>query len=91
MKKNTIFIFHETHGVLSMGPGVTLRHFCDLTDVTLADGDTNSIQNDDDNKTILGIIIFASGVTWWPKVREKLILQIYVVLKCLVLLVTEKI
>ena len=55
--KITNFIFHETHGVLSMGPGVTLRHFCDLTDVTLADEDTNSIQNDDDNKTILGIII----------------------------------
>ena len=59
--------------------------------MTLADEDTNSILNDDDNKTILGIIIFASGVTWWPNVREKLILQIYVVLKCLVLLVTEKI
>ena len=46
-------------GVRSMGPDVThsLTHYktsADLTDVTLADDDSNSIPTDDVNKAILG-------------------------------------
>ena len=45
-------------GVRSMGPdvspSVTERLFADLTDVTLADEDNNSIPTDDVNRTILG-------------------------------------
>ena len=43
-----------------MGPDVSewvsLRGFADLTDVTLADEDTNSILTDDANRTIPGNI-----------------------------------
>ena len=45
-------------GVRSMGPdvsnSVTPRGFVDLTDVTLADEDSNSIPTDDANKAVLG-------------------------------------
>ena len=44
-------------GVRSMGPDVTnsVQDYCaDLTDVTLADEDSNSIPTDDVNKAILG-------------------------------------
>ena len=37
-----------------MGPDVTPRPYADLTDVTLADEDRNSIPTDDVNKAILG-------------------------------------
>ena len=36
-------------GVRSMGPDVHTRPFADLTDVTLADEDSNSIPTDDVN------------------------------------------
>ena len=39
---------------LSLCPSVTPRGFADLTDVTLADEDSNSIPTDDVNKAILG-------------------------------------
>ena len=35
-------------------PSLTTRGFADLTDVTLADEDSNSIPTDDVNKAILG-------------------------------------
>ena len=45
-------------GVRSMGPDVSksvhTRPFADLTDVTLADEDSNSIPTDDANKAVLG-------------------------------------
>ena len=41
-------------GVRSMGPDETPRVCWDLTDVTLADDDSNSIPTDDVNKAILG-------------------------------------
>ena len=41
-------------GVRSMGPDVSHTTFADLTDVTLADEDSNSIPTDDDNRAILG-------------------------------------
>ena len=45
-------------GVRSMGPGVSHslspRGFADLTDVTLADDDTNSILTDNANRAIQG-------------------------------------
>ena len=41
-------------GVRSMGPDVHTRGCSDLTDVTLADEDSNSIPTDDVNKAILG-------------------------------------
>ena len=45
-------------GVRSMGPdvsqSVTPRRFADLTDVTLADEDSNSTPADDANRAILG-------------------------------------
>ena len=44
-------------GVRSMGPGLSnklTRPFADLTDVTLADEDTNSILADNDNRAIQG-------------------------------------
>ena len=37
-----------------MGPDVRPRAFADLTDVTLADEDSNSIPTDDVNMAILG-------------------------------------
>ena len=41
-------------GVRSMGPDVRPSVTADLTDVTLADEDSNSIPTDDVNKAILG-------------------------------------
>ena len=41
-------------GVRSMGPDVSDTPFADLTDVTLADDDSNSIPTDDVNRAILG-------------------------------------
>ena len=44
-------------GVRSMGPDVTQSiqdYFADLTDVTLADEDSNSIPTDDVKRAILG-------------------------------------
>ena len=45
-------------GVRSMGPDVSQsvspRLFADLTDVTLADEDSNSLPSDDVNRAILG-------------------------------------
>ena len=44
-------------GVRSMGPDVSKsvqHHYADLTDVTLADEDSNSIPTDDVNRAILG-------------------------------------
>ena len=44
-------------GVRSMGPDVSQSvqdYFADLTDVTLADEDSNSIPTDDVNRAILG-------------------------------------
>ena len=41
-------------GVQSMGPHVSERGFADLTDVTLADEDSNSIPTDGVNRAILG-------------------------------------
>ena len=38
----------------SVRPSVTKRGFADLTDVTLADEDTNSILTDDPNRAIQG-------------------------------------
>ena len=61
-----------------MGPDVSNSvqdYFADLTDVTLADEDSNSIQADEVNKAILGNVAMqvvakietnASGTTWWP-------------------------
>ena len=43
-----------------MGPGLSnsLQHpFADLTDVTLADEDTNSILADNDNRAIQGNVV----------------------------------
>ena len=37
-----------------MGPDVSTRGFADLTDVTLADEDSNSIPTDDVDRAILG-------------------------------------
>ena len=37
-----------------MGPGVSNRRFADLTDVTLADEDSNPIPTDDVNGVFLG-------------------------------------
>ena len=41
-------------GVRSMGPDVTTTPFADLTDVTLADEDSNSTPVDDVNRVIPG-------------------------------------
>ena len=41
-------------GVRSIGPSVSTRLNADLTDVTLADEDSNSIPTDDINRAILG-------------------------------------
>ena len=51
----------------------------DLTDVTLADEDTNSIQTDNANRTIQGneamqvakFWTYASGAIWWPNMQPK--------------------
>ena len=45
----------------------TLTTFADLTDVTLADEDTNSILTDNANRAFQGNVMNASGATWWPK------------------------
>ena len=42
---------------------LSTRGFADLTDVTLADEDTNSILTDSANKAIQGNVSYA---TWWP-------------------------
>jgi len=69
-------------GVRSMGqglcPSVSPTPFADLTDVTLADEDSNSIPTDDVNRQswaiwqckwrhlVANIETNASGTTWWP-------------------------
>ena len=69
-------------GVRSMGPDVSkslhTRPFADLTDVTLADEDSNSIPTDDVNgqsqamwqckwhHLVAKIETNVSGNTWWP-------------------------
>ena len=64
-------------GVRTLGPDVrqSLRPtpFWDLTDVTLADEDTNSILTDNANRAIQGNVAMvanfannANGATWWP-------------------------
>ena len=67
-----------------MGPGFSKSHslsitlketFCNLTDVTLADEDTNSIQTDTANRAIQGnvsmqVFVFRTNV-WWPKLEPK--------------------
>ena len=40
--------------IYGSGPSVRHRAFADLTDVTLADEDSNSIPTDDVNRAILG-------------------------------------
>ena len=40
--------------LMSLSQSVHTRGFVDLTDVTLADEDSNSIPTDDDNKAVLG-------------------------------------
>ena len=55
-------------GVRSMGLDVTPRHFVDLTDVTLADEDTNSILTDNANRAIQGNVamqVTQSGCQLW--------------------------
>ena len=56
-------------------------YFADLTDVTLADEDSNSIPADDVNRAILGNVAMqvappgakietnASGTTWWRNLQ----------------------
>ena len=60
--------------LMSVRPSVTTRLCADLTDVTLADEDSNSIPTDDVNGAFLGNVAMqvannetnASGTTWWP-------------------------
>ena len=55
-------------GVRSMGPDVSHTPFADLTDVTLADEDSNSIPTDDDNRAISGNVtmqVTPPGGTNW--------------------------
>ena len=58
-------------GVRSMGPDLSKsihpRLFADLTDMTLADEDTNSILTDNANRAIQGNI--ASDSTWWENLQ----------------------
>ena len=55
-----------------MGPdvshSVSPRLCADLTDVTLADEDSNSTPADNVNRAILGNV--ASVATWWPKLQQ---------------------
>ena len=52
-----------------------LRRFADLTDVTLADEDTNSILTDYVNRSIQGneamqvMLTNASGAIWWANLQ----------------------
>ena len=75
------------HGVSFMSPGVcpslTDRPFADLTDVTLAGKDTNSILTDYANRAIQGNAMWqckwlkmvakfgttTSGAIWWPNLQ----------------------
>ena len=52
--------------VLWVRVSLTEGGFADLTDVTLADEDTKSIQTDDANRAIQGKCDNASDATWWP-------------------------
>ena len=59
-------------GVRSMGPDLCPRGFADLTDVTLADEDSNSIPTNDVNRAILGNLAMQvaplGGQNWnWSK------------------------
>ena len=47
-----------------MGIGLCLRGFADLTDVTLADEDTNSILTDDTNRAIPGNMAMQIGANF---------------------------
>ena len=44
-------------------------YFADLTDVTLADEDINSIPTNDVNRAILGIVVMEVAPTWRPKLK----------------------
>ena len=48
-------------GVRSMGPGLSERPLVDLTDVTLADEDNNSIRVDDVNRAIWSFCCHLDG------------------------------
>ena len=55
-----------------MGPSVSNRGFADLTDVTLADEDINSIQTDNANRAIQGnvaIRVLPPGDQIWIKCK----------------------
>ena len=54
-------------GVRSLGPDVRTRPFADLTDMTLADEDTNSIITDNANRAIQGNV----DATWWQSWETK--------------------
>ena len=63
-------------GVRSLGPDVclsvcpSLRDLCvDLTDVTLADEDTNSILTDNANRAIQGNVATQSGGQLWKQCK----------------------
>ena len=68
------------HGCWSHSLGPT--PYCDLTDVALADEDTNPILTDDANRTFQGnvamqvaprgckLVTYASSATWWPKLES---------------------
>ena len=53
---------------------LTPRPFADITDVTLADEDTNSILTDNANRAFQGNVATlepsnASGAIWWPNLE----------------------
>ena len=59
-------------GVRSLGPDVTPRGCVDLTDVTLADEDTNSILTDNANRAIQGNVamqVTQSGGQLWKQCK----------------------
>ena len=62
-------------GVRSLGPDVSTTPCVDLTDVTLADEDTNSIFADNAKGAIQGnmamqvMYTYASGAIWWPNLQ----------------------
>ena len=78
------------HGVESLGPDVRMSisetPFVDLTEVTLADEDTNSIPTDNVKRVIQGHVAMqvtqpgghllakfatnASGAIWWPNLQQ---------------------
>ena len=58
---------------MSVRPSVTPRPFADLTDVTLADEDTNSILTDNANRAIQGNVatrVTQPGVQLWNQAMQ---------------------